>query len=174
MLTLTQRSPANQNAEIKYTLSLTAEDRTRSRLHFHSDQGEPIHLQLPRGTVLRDGDLLSSDRAIEPPLVRVIAKPEPVITVTAQTDLELLRAAYHLGNRHVPLEITPKYLRLSPDTVLQDMLEHLGLQTEAEIAPFQPEMGAYGNHSHAHSHSHDNPPDHSHSHSHSDSHSHAH
>jgi urease accessory protein len=123
--------------------------------------------------------LLSSDREIESPLVRVIAKPEPVITVTAQTDLELLRAAYHLGNRHVPLEITPKYLRLSPDTVLQDMLEHLGLQTEAEIAPFQPEMGAYGSHSHAHSHSnshsHSHDSSHSHSHSsHSDSHSHAH
>jgi urease accessory protein len=95
--------------------------------------------------VLRDGDLLhsESDR-----LVRIIAKPEPVLTVTAQTPVDLLRASYHLGNRHVPLEITHTYLRLSPDPVLRSMLEQLGLNVVEAVLPFQPEVGAYGNHAH--------------------------
>ena len=144
MLTLTRRSHSHPGDVIDFTLSLTAEDRTRSRHHFQSDCGEPLHLQLPRGTVLRDGDLLISE---DDRRVKVIAKPEPVITVRTKTTLELLRAAYHVGNRHVPLEITAEYLRLSPDSVLKDMLENLGLQVEEGIAPFQPEAGAYG-HSH--------------------------
>jgi urease accessory protein len=70
--------------------------------------------------------------------------PEPVITVKANTELELIRAAYHLGNRHVPLEITSTYLRLSPDSVLESMLVKMGLEILEEIAPFYPEKGAYG------------------------------
>jgi urease accessory protein len=80
--------------------------------------------------------------------MRIIAKPEPVLTVLAEIPL-LLRAAYHLGNRHVPVEITSTYLRLSPDAVLAAMLIQLGLEIKEEILPFQPELGAYGNHSHA-------------------------
>jgi urease accessory protein len=76
----------------------------------------------------------------------VLAKPEPVLTVTAHTPLDLLQAAYHLGNRHVSLEITPTYLRLSPDPVLRDLLIHRGLHIHEEIQPFQPESGAYGAH----------------------------
>jgi urease accessory protein len=80
-------------------------------------------------------------------LVLVSAKPESVLTARASTALLLIRAAYHLGNRHVALEIADNYLRLSPDSVLQGMLEKMGLEVTEEIVPFQPEMGAYG-HSH--------------------------
>lgn len=104
-----------------------------------------MYLHLARGTVLRNGDLLKSEP--EGQLLRVLAKPEPVLTVRADTELELLQAAYHLGNRHVPLEITRNFLRLAPDPVLQDLLEKRGLHVVAEVQPFQPEMGAYG-HSH--------------------------
>jgi len=176
MLTLTRRLPADPNALIQFTLLLTADDRTRSRHYFETVEGEGVYLRLPRGTVLRHGDLLESDAG--DCRVRVLAKPEPVLTVTAHTPLELLKAAYHLGNRHVPLEVTADYLRLSPDPVLQSMVEQLGLHVHLETAPFEPEAGAYGQSttSESHSHSHSSHSSHSHSHSHSESHasSHAH
>lgn len=144
MLILTQCLPANPDALVKFTLPLTAFERTRSRQRIEIDSAAALHLRLPRGTVLRDGDLLQSEAG---DLIRIVAKSEPVLTVTTAQDGLLLRAAYHLGNRHVPLEITPTYLRLSPDPVLQAMLEQMGLEVKAETAPFQPELGAYG-HSH--------------------------
>lgn len=150
MLNLTQRLPANLTAAAEFTLALTAEERVRSRHYFHTDQ-QDFYLHLPRGTVLHHGDLLQSET--DDRLVRIVAKPEPVMTVTAQTSLDLLRAAYHLGNRHVPLEVTATYLRLSPDSVLKTMLEQLGLNAVEDTAPFQPETGAYG-HSHTIGHSH--------------------
>jgi urease accessory protein len=147
MLTLTQRLPENTNAAVSFTLWLTAEERTRSRHRFETPDGQALYLRLPRGTVLRDRDLLQSETGEVTVCVR--AKPEPVLTVTAKTPLVLMRAAYHLGNRHVPLEITTTYLRLSPDSVLKSMLEQLGVEVREEVMPFQPEIGAYG-HSHAH------------------------
>lgn len=147
MLTLTQRLPANPTAAVGFTLTLTADERTRSRHAFTADEGQPLYLHLPRGTVLHHGDLLQDDDGDR--LVRVMAKPEPIMTVTGHSALELLRAAYHLGNRHVPLEVTAHHLRLSPDPVLKAMLEHLGLHVDEEIVPFQPEAGAYG---HVHTH----------------------
>ncbi|AFY91611.1 urease accessory protein UreE [Chamaesiphon minutus PCC 6605] len=123
-------------------LWLTAEERTRSRHHFITADGTPVSLQLPRGTVLVDGDLLGSETTGV--VVKVAAKPEPVLTVTSENAIDLLRAAYHLGNRHVSLEIAPTYLRLTPDSVLERMLVQLGdLQVVAEIAPFSPQGGAY-------------------------------
>ena len=147
MLTLTQRLPENTNAAVSFTLWLTAEERTRSRHRFETPDGQALYLRLPRGTVLRDRDLLQSESGEVTVCVR--AKPEPVLTVTAKGPLKLMQAAYHLGNRHVPLEITTTYLRLSPDSVLKSMLEHLGVEVQEEVMPFQPEIGAYG-HSHAH------------------------
>jgi urease accessory protein len=146
MLLLTQRLSDNPELNTLFVLSLTAEERTRSRHRFRSDEGEPLELQLPRGTVLHDGDLLGA--ASGDVWVRVKAKPEPVLTVTAATPLALLKAAYHLGNRHVPLEVTSTYLRLSPDSVLEQLLGKLGVTVLAEVVPFQPEVGAY---SHSHS-----------------------
>lgn len=146
MLTLTQRNSPNPATVVSFTLALTALERTKSRHRFETEDGQIVFIRLPRGTVLHDGDLLQSD---DGSLLRIIAKPEPVFTVTATTSKELLRAAYHLGNRHVPLEITATYLRLSPDPVLRTMLEQLGLEVIEAVLPFQPEIGAY-RHSHAH------------------------
>ena len=132
------------------TLSLTAEERTRSRLHRQSDRGAAIYLQLSRGIALQDGDCL---KAATGELIQVRAKEEPVLTVTSVLPLALLQAAYHLGNRHVPMEITASYLRIAPDPVLRHLLAHRGLSVKAEVAPFKPETGAYtSGHSHgAHS-----------------------
>ncbi|MGI2902157.1 urease accessory protein UreE [Tolypothrix sp. VBCCA 56010] len=142
MLTCTQRKPPNSNAAVTLTLALTAEERTRSRHRFETKDGEVVFLRLPRGTVLHDGDILEDETNSN--LIRISAKPEPVLTALAETPLLLLRAAYHLGNRHVPCEITASYLRFLPDSVLRSMLSQLGLEIKEEVLPFQPEMGAYG------------------------------
>ncbi|KPQ40641.1 MAG: urease accessory protein UreE [Phormidium sp. OSCR] len=123
-------------------LSLTAQDRQRSRHRFTCDSGEVVFLRLPRGTVLQDGDRLLDETQQQQ--VEIRAKPEPVLSVTATNPLLLLRAAYHLGNRHVPLEVTAEYLRLSPDPVLAEMLQQLGLNVRLQTLPFHPETGAYG------------------------------
>jgi len=128
MLNLTHRLSTSVPAHL--TLALTAEDRSRSRHYFEAESGQGVYLRLPRGTVLRHGDLLQSEDGTT--VVQVIAKPEPVMVVTAQTPLQLLRAAYHLGNRHVPLEVTADYLQCLPDSVLKAMLEHLGLIQKPE------------------------------------------
>ena len=154
MLILTQRVSPGLAPQAEATLALTAEERSRSRHRFSSTTGEAIYLDLPRGTVLRDGDWLQGHRESDsfPVLVNVIAKPEPVLTVTAAHSLALLKAAYHLGNRHVALEVTPDYLRLTPDPVLRAMLEQWELTVIEEMAPFQPEAGAYGHASPHHAH----------------------
>lgn len=144
---LSERLTADPTAIAQHTLSLTAEERTRSRHWFTTDAGLRVAVQLPRGTVLYGGDLLRSPETET--LVRVQAKAEPVLTITASHPLEMARAAYHLGNRHVSLEITTTYLRLSPDPVLADLLRHLGVSFIEEVAPFQPEPGAYAGHHHA-------------------------
>ncbi|NEO26916.1 MAG: urease accessory protein UreE [Kamptonema sp. SIO4C4] len=146
MLTLVERV-SEKNAIASVQLPLTAEERTRSRHRFETAEGGVFVLALPRGTVVQDGELLRSQSG---EIVQIIAKPEPVLTVTSAQPLTLLKAAYHLGNRHIPLEITPTYLRLSPDRVLQQMLENLGLTIQSEIAPFHPEIGAYGQSHHSH------------------------
>ena len=144
MLTLTQRLPSTQNATAAITLFLTAEKRTRTRHRFEMPDGQPLYLRLPRGTVLQDGDLLLSET--EDVVVRIEAQPEPVMTVKGKSYLDLLRAAYHLGNRHVPLEITTDYLRLNIDSVLHSMLLKMGLDVQEEVVPFHPEVGAYNHH----------------------------
>lgn len=143
---ITQRLPADADVVVSLQIALTAVERTKSRHRFQTEDGQIVFLRLPRGTVLRENDILRSEDGI---LVRVIAKPEPVMTIAAQTPLDLLRAAYHLGNRHVPLEVTTTYLRLSPDPVLRTMLEGMGLSVCDGILPFQPEIGAYTNHAHS-------------------------
>ncbi|WGV24392.1 urease accessory protein UreE [Halotia branconii] len=147
MLTLTQRQPPNPDASVTLTLALTAEERTRSRHRFEAEGGKVVFMRLPRGVILQDGDILQDESNSS--LIRITAKPEPVLTVFTPTPLLLMRAAYHLGNRHVPVEITPNYLRLAKDAVLQAMLEQMGLEITAENLPFQPELGAYGQY-HAH------------------------
>lgn len=141
MLTLTQRLEAGTEATVNFTLSLTAEERARTRHLYQAPDGQDLYLRLPRGTVLHQGDLLQSE--IGEVIVGIAAKLEPVLIVTSRHAVDLLRAAYYLGNRHVPLQITPSYLRLPRDPVLQSMLEQLGVKVQEEIAPFEPEIGAY-------------------------------
>lgn len=142
-----------------WRLALTAEERTRLRGLRHSTTGEPVLLQLPRGEPLEPGELLAPEEGEQRVLVE--AAPEPLLRVQATDALALLQAAYHLGNRHVAMEIHGQELRLLHDPVLAHLLEHRGLMLEAIEAPFHPEHGAYG-HSHAHGHAHS----HSHAHSH--------
>jgi urease accessory protein len=136
---------------INDTLPLTAEERTRSQYRFQTTNGENLHLRLPRGTVLKDKDLLTTEQADF--VVKVVAKPEAVYTVLTNNSLLLLKAAYHLGNRHIALEVNPNYLRLLPDPVLKKMLESMGLQVREEVMVFYPEIGAYVHH-HADDHAH--------------------
>jgi len=166
MLRLIQRFPPDATLATSLTLALTADERTRSRHHFSPSEGASFYLNLPRGTLLRDGDLLHAESG---EWVRIVAKPEPVLTVTAATPLALLRAAYHLGNRHVPLEVNASNLSLSPDPVLKAMLEQLGMVVIEAIQPFQPEAGAYG---HSDSSAIAPAPAHRHGHGHGSAHSH--
>jgi urease accessory protein len=140
--TLTQRKPANSEQAVQDFLVLSAEERQRSRFRGQTESGVTVLLNLPRGLALAEGDLLTNEA--EDWWVRVRAKVEKVLKVEAQSALDLTRAAYHLGNRHVPLEVGTHALKLSPDSVLQDMLVHLGLTVTEVLEPFHPEAGAYG------------------------------
>ncbi|WP_019447468.1 urease accessory protein UreE [Cupriavidus sp. BIS7] len=124
-------------------------DRSKSRLRAALDNGTEAALFLPRGTVLRGGDLLVAEDGT---FVEVQAAPESVLQVTAADPLALMRAAYHLGNRHTPVEVGRDYLRLEYDAVLADMLVRLGVIIERADLPFEPEAGAYGG---GHKHGHD-------------------
>jgi len=126
-------------------LALTAEERTRLRGRRQTLSGEPVVLQLPRDQPLQPGEWLRP--AEGPAWVEVVAAAEPLLEVHADDGLALLQAAYHLGNRHVPVEIGTAALRLLDDPVLAHLLEHRGLRLSRLAAPFHPEAGAY---SHGH------------------------
>lgn len=145
-------------------LVLPYEDRCRSRLLTRLADGTEVGLFLPRGTVLRDGTMLVAE---DGRLIRVEAAAQPVFEVTSADPLRLMRAAYHLGNRHAPAQITLTALRIERDPVLADMLQRLGLRVEAIEGPFDPEAGAYDGahggtqggaqapaHAHPHGHAH--------------------
>lgn len=130
-------------------LTLSFEYRQKSRLRTHLDDGTDVLLSLPRGTVLRHGDLL---RAVDGTLIKVEAALETVSVVRTDDMLLLARACYHLGNRHLPVQIGVGWLRFQPDHVLAHMLNGLGLDVHSETAPFEPENGAYHSHSQPHAH----------------------
>lgn len=138
-------------------LPLTAEERNRLRGLRQSSCGRALLLQLPRGEPLAPGEWLHADPSGLGPLpwVRVEAAPEPLLLVRAATPLALLQAAYHLGNRHVALELREHELRLGDDPVLADLLMRRGLRLERRHEPFLPEAGAYAGTGHGHSHSHE-------------------
>lgn len=148
------------------TIELDWDVRQKSRFDATDSQGRSIGVFLPRGTAVRGGDVLVAE---DGSLIRVIAAPQPVLRITHcsahGTPFDLTRAAYHLGNRHVPIELKPDHLKIEPDHVLADMLRAMHLiVVEAEEA-FEPEGGAYGSHGgHSHGHGHDHSHDHSHSH----------
>jgi len=130
------------------TLTLPFERRQKSRQRVTLDSGAEAALFLVPGTRLADGDLLA-DAAGE--CVRVLAAAERVSTASSGNPHELMRAAYHLGNRHVPVQIGKGWIRYAHDHVLDDMLRFLGIAVVVELVPFEPEGGAYGG-SHAHGH----------------------
>jgi urease accessory protein len=150
-LLLCRRLPVSAPVAGALRLALGAERRTGLRGLRHSSCGRALLLQLPRGAALVPGELLAP--AEGEPLVQVEAAPEALLRVRANRPLALLQAAYHLGNRHVAMEIHADELRLLQDSVLAQLLEHRGLAVESMVAPFYPESGAYGD-SHHHDHQH--------------------
>jgi len=172
-LLLCRRLPVSAPVAGALRLALGAEQRTGLRGLRHSSCGRALLLQLPRGAALVPGELLAP--AEGEPLVQVEAAPEALLRVRANRPLALLQAAYHLGNRHVAMEIHADELRLLQDSVLAQLLEHRGLAVEFMVAPFYPESGAYGD-SHRHeNHRHENHhhDDHHHDDHHHDDHQHA-
>ena len=128
------------------TLVLPFELRCKSRLRTRLAGGEEIGLFLPSGGVLRGGTRLEAN---DGRIVAVVAAEEPLLEMRVADTLLLTRAAYHLGNRHVAVEIAVDRLRLQPDHVLEQMLRGLGAHVVSTRAPFEPEAGAY---SHDHQH----------------------
>ena len=171
------------------TVTLDWDVRQKSRFDAESSDGRRVGVFLPRGTVVRGGDVLITQ---DGSLLRVIAAPQPVLKVTACTDhhhghdrdpaFDLMRAAYHLGNRHVPIELRPDHLKIEPDHVLADMLRAMHLNVAEVRESFEPEGGAYaaghghghhhgGDHGHGHDHDHHG---HDHGHGHHPAHAHDH
>jgi len=149
MIELTQK--LNDTATANTTLTLDLASRVKSRLRATLDDGQEAGLYLERGQVLQNGDLLSNSDGF---VVQVIAANETVSTVTCTDPLLLARASYHLGNRHVAVQINSGKLRYLHDHVLDDMLIGLGLDVTVEKAPFEPESGAYGSAGSHHHHEH--------------------
>lgn len=139
MIELIRILPPN-SVEENNTVSLPIDQRVRSRLKVRLNDGREAGVFLERGQLLRGNDLLSNDAGI---VVKVIAAPESVSTVRSDDLTLLAKAAYHLGNRHVPLQVENGWLRYQHDHVLDDMVEQMGLNVQLESAPFEPEAGAY-------------------------------
>jgi len=123
------------------TLTLPFSSRVKSRLRTTLDNGRDVDLLLERGQILKNGDLLVSEDGV---IVKIIAADEKVSTVMCNDSLLMAKACYHLGNRHVPLQIDQHRLQYLHDHVLDDMLIGLGLDVDIQSAPFEPEEGAYG------------------------------
>ena len=165
--------------------------RQKSRFDATDSQGRTLGVFLPRGTAVRGGDVLVAE---DGSLIAVRAAPQPVLVVRHCPEhgapFDLLRAAYHLGNRHVALQLAPDHLKLEPDHVLADMLRQMHLIVSEANEAFEPEGGAYasGGHAHAHEHAHEHGhahapaaapahvhgPDCGHDHDHGDAHPHPH
>ena len=194
MLTINKRIPGGRGLagvllKRAATVELDWDARARSRIDATDSQGRRLGIFLPRGQVLRGGDALVAE---DGSLVRVLAAPQPVLVVRHCAEhgspFDLLRAAYHLGNRHVSLELQADHLKLEPDPVLADMLRGMHLIVEETQAAFEPEAGAYAaeGHAHGHGHGHDHGHgdghvhgpgcghDHAHSHDHDHGHTHGH
>lgn len=139
--------------------------RQKSRFDATDSQGRHLGVFLPRGTLVRGGDVLVAE---DGSLIRVAAAAQAVLVVRPcaehGTPFDLLRAAYHLGNRHVQLELQPDHLKLEPDHVLADMLRQMHLIVSEEQAAFEPEGGAYAAGGHGHAHGHDHTHDQAHHH----------
>ena len=161
--------------EVKGQLKLPFEARQKSRLRARLVSGEEVGLMLPRGDILRGGDLVT---ASDGRIVEIISEEEKVLHVEADSARDLAKVAYHLGNRHVPVEVGDGFLRIAEDHVLEEMLKQLGAKVSSMEAAFEPEAGAYAgghhqhdemghggkihDHHHDHDHEHCDHPDHHH------------
>ncbi|MGB4062023.1 MAG: urease accessory protein UreE [Burkholderiaceae bacterium] len=172
MLTCSKLIPQGQglaNVLLKRatTIELDWDVRQKSRFDATDSQGRALGVFLPRGTAVRGGDVLLAE---DSSMVRVLAAPQPVLRITHcsahGTPFDLIRAAYHLGNRHVPIELQPDHLKIEPDHVLAEMLQRMHLIVAEVNEPFEPENGAYtahgdqgghGHSGHGHDHSHAHP-----------------
>ena len=166
------------------TVELDWDVRQKSRFAATDSAGRELGIFLPRGTLARGGDVLVAE---DGSMVRVVTAPQPVLVITHcknhGTPFDLTRAAYHLGNRHVPIELQPDHLKIEPDHVLTDMLRAMHLIVTEQNMAFEPEGGAYaaghggghshGGHGHDHQHGHDHSHGHTHEHGHARDHSHA-
>ncbi len=168
MLTIsTKLTHISAVTKIDDVVALSYDLRQKSRIRVTLESGKEAALFMTRGTILRGGDYLQAENGS---IIEVIAADQEVMRVTANSSYDLARAAYHLGNRHVPLEINENWLTLEADRVLHDMLLGLGVYVQILNAPFEPESGAYAQSAGGHGHHHHNHDDESHSHSHSHSH----
>jgi urease accessory protein len=154
------------------TVELDWDVRQKSRFDATDSNGRALGVFLPRGTLVRGGDVLVLE---DGSLVRVQAAPQEVLRITAcaqhGSPFDLTRAAYHLGNRHVPIELQPDHLKIEPDHVLADMLRAMHMTVVTVQEAFEPEGGAYSSHGHAQGHGHSHSHDHGHEH---DTHAHSH
>ena len=143
------------------TVELDWDVRQKSRFEATDSAGRQIGVFLPRGSVVRGGDVLVTQ---DGSLIKVLAAPQSVLKITHcpnhGTAFDLIRAAYHLGNRHVPIELQPDHLKIEPDHVLADMLRAMHLTVLAVNESFEPENGAYAKGGHTHNH--DGEPEHVH------------
>ena len=161
---------SSYKVEVRGQLRLPFELRQKSRLKTKLVSGEEVGLILPRGEILRGGDLVT---ASDGRVIEIVAEPEKLLHVETK---ELAKIAYHLGNRHVPVQVGEDFLRIAEDHVLEEMVRKLGATVSHVDAPFEPEAGAYagGGHQHdemghggkIHDHHHDHDHDHDHGHVH--------
>ena len=155
--------------EVRGQLKLPFESRQKSRLKTKLVSGEDVGLILPRGEILRGGDLVT---ASDGRVVEIISQEEKVLHIEADSPRDLARVAYHRGNRHVPVEVGAGFLRIAEDHVLEEMLKKLGAKVSSREAPFEPEAGAYAGGRHQHDEMghggkiHDHHQDHDHDHVH--------
>ena len=151
-------------AAIAGTVSLDFDDRHRRRMLLQTDDGEELLLDLAETVALADDDVLVTEDGRR---VRVVAKPEALMAVSASDPARLARLAWHVGNRHLPTEIAGTTLYLRHDHVIAAMLGQLGATVRFVERPFNPEGGAYGHgRTHGHDHTHDDRHGHDHGHSH--------
>ena len=133
------------------SVTLDFDGRHRRRIRLTTDQGEDVLLDLPKAVALADGDALQLE---DGRLLKVVAAAEAVVEVRHKEPNQLMRLAWHLGNRHLPTEIRDQVLRIRPDHVIEEMLHRFGAELVKVSTPFQPEGGAYRSDGHHHKHDH--------------------
>lgn len=149
MITISKRLGEQRPVDVR--LVLPFEQRSRSRLRARLENGEEAGVFMERGDVLRGGDLLLAE---DGRVIEVVAADEVLSRVESADPWQLARVSYHLGNRHVPVQIGAGWLRYPHDHVLDGMVRALGSSVTLEIAPFEPEAGAYGGAADSHAHAH--------------------